>query len=396
MKDIGNQASDALNDYWRLLQVLMPQMNKMWQSYGQSIESTTKRYSDLQKIASIAGSVLKAKGNYSGAQMETMAKLSPDVAQKMMALTDAQLAKERQLRDMQRQREYALKDYQTAVEKVNTSDSETKANELQALKNKYDEQIAQLDAQKISADAESTASITQAQQELAQALRDVQRALEEQRATFDRLQSNMGKGAVDMMKKWKLTAEQFDQVANAALRLADAVRSAGTAMTDIGRGGLSRLLSGRGFNKMDEWLGLMETLAAKGLHPLLLRQLMEAGPDSMGAARRLNKDGDLIAKANTQYTMLQGRITQGVGQIFKTQPGVFVPSPYEDGALWKKTGVLNSAGKADAMYADAKKKGLGSTVNVNFNGIAWLSPEMIQQLIQALKFQSAATGGVNI
>ena len=103
---------------------------------------------------------------------------------------------------------------------------------------------------------------------------------------------------------WGLPQEQLSSVAGWVNSLGNAFRSFSSITNP------NALASGRSGNRLEEWVDGLIELKNRGLNPMLLRQLMEAGPDSLGAIRRLLRSGSALWQANAQYDRITGELNR--------------------------------------------------------------------------------------
>ncbi|CAB4176445.1 hypothetical protein UFOVP978_33 [uncultured Caudovirales phage] len=162
-------------------------------------------------------------------------------------------------------------------------------------------------------------------------------------------------GAARIATSWALPEEQMANVAETLARLGQNLASFATITTP------NFLTSGRAANKIEEWIDGILELEKKGLNPLLMRQLIEAGPESLGAVRRLIRGGSaMIGKANDQWNRiqdLQTRFAEGMGP--SRSIGVDINKGIAEGIYASTPEALRAAQFAAEKIITEMKKALG-------------------------------------
>ncbi len=194
-----------------------------------------------------------------------------------------------------------------------------------------------------------TRELTKARTDLAETLKREREEAKQLLNVHNQLVLEVGKATTKMIEGWKLTGEQFSAIQTAAIRFADTIRQSGRDFANITQqGGVTKVASGRAFAKMDEWLDTIGKLADNGLSPVLIRQLIDAGPSSLQSARRI-LSGGLIKQLNTQFARIENRTGAFTAEMSRNHADVWLPEKWQDPRLYQATSKNNPDRRNNAV-----------------------------------------------
>ena len=163
-----------------------------------------------------------------------------------------------------------------------------------------------------------------------------------------------GEQTARIAASWGQTGEQLKNIASWLGNLSNSMRSF-SSVTNT-----NFLTSGRAGNKIEEWVDGLIELKNRGLNPMLLRQLMEAGPESIGAIRRLLRSGSALWQANAQYDRISNQISRLAGDPLLGQGlGADLATGVATGIVNESNGVLQAARDFTYQLVDEMKRAMG-------------------------------------
>lgn len=181
---------------------------------------------------------------------------------------------------------------------------------------------------------------TQALRDARQAERDATDALRTMVDTHDSLVAQLGTSFDSWLERLKLPQQYFDDISQAAVSMAQSVRSTFEQLTNVATGGLRDLSSGRLLEHTQEWAAAIQQMEALGLAPQLIAQFIQAGPTSFREAQRLVAGGQpLVDQLNAATGQIWAIENQTFQQAIARFPEIVLPPWAQNPNEWAAAGV---------------------------------------------------------